>query len=103
MSGASERRLVLAWLALSAITGLSWWIGARHGRPAFEINGPISFGVILIAALKVRIIVGEFMEARQAPGFLRRIADAWLALLVVSLLSIYVLGTGIRFQSIFSF
>jgi hypothetical protein len=44
---------------------------------------------LLIAALKVRIIIMEFMEARHAPALLRRLIDAWLALLMVTLLALY--------------
>jgi hypothetical protein len=76
------------WLALSAFTLLSWWLGARHDH-ASGPNALVTCGVIAVAALKVRIIVTEFMEARRAPPLLRRIADAWLALLTLSLLAIY--------------
>jgi hypothetical protein len=87
-----ETRLALVWLVLSAVTLASWWIGARHGAQAHARDAAVTVGVILIAALKVRIIVGEFMEARHAPALLRRMADGWLAGLVLALLGIYWVG-----------
>jgi hypothetical protein len=90
MTGSSSRRLALVWLALSAVTLLSWWIGSSRGRPG--LDAAVTFGVLAIAALKVRLIITEFMEARQAPRLLRRLTDAWLALLLASLLAIYGIG-----------
>jgi len=94
MTATSERRLLTILLVLSAITLISWWIGAQHGQGEFRLNGPVTFGVLLIATVKTRLIIGEFMEARHAPRLLRRVADAWLALLVSSLLAIYFIGAG---------
>jgi hypothetical protein len=94
MTGSSTRRLALVWLALSAVTLVSWWIGSAHGQPAFRLNAAVTFGVLAIAAVKVRLIITEFMEARHAPRLLRRLTDAWLALLMLSLLAIYWLGSA---------
>ncbi|WP_428311821.1 cytochrome C oxidase subunit IV family protein [Hydrocarboniphaga sp.] len=85
-------RLTLTWLLLSALTAISWWIGSRHGHHAFVANAAITYSVILMAALKIRFILTEFMDLRHAPPLLRRIADAWLALLVIGLLALYSLG-----------
>jgi apolipoprotein N-acyltransferase len=90
-----KSRLSLVWLGLSVITVVSWWIGSRHGQQSFVPNAAISYSVILMAALKIRVIVSEFMEVRHAPPLLRRLMDAWLALLVISLLGIY--STGAHF------
>ena len=94
MTATSERRLLTILLVLSAITLISWWIGAKHGQGELRLNGPVTFGVLVIATVKVRLIIREFMEARHAPSLLRRVADAWLALLVGSLLAIYFIGVG---------
>ena len=89
MSTTVNKRLFLAWLALSAITVASWWIGSRHGHAAFEINAGITYGVILMATLKVRVIAWEFMEVRHAPSWLRRLMNAWLLVLTAALLVCY--------------
>jgi hypothetical protein len=93
MSTAFDRRLLTVWLALSAITGLSWWIGSRHGHDALSLNAAITFSVISIAVVKVRIIMREFMEVRQAPSLLRHLTDIWLLITAVALLGIYTVGT----------
>ena len=88
-----ERRLGAVWLALVAVTLLSWWIGSKHGGDAFVLNAPVTLGVLAIAAVKVRVITHEFMELRHAPAALRLIADAWLLVLIVLLGGLYLLGT----------
>lgn len=92
----AKTRLALDWFFLSAITVISWWIGSRHGYQVFTINALITFSVIGIAGVKVRVIFTEFMEARNAPAVLRRIIDTWLALLVLTLLAIYTVGVGLH-------
>ena len=49
----------------------------------------ITYAVILIAAIKVRVIVREFMEVRHAPNLLRRLTDGWTVFITVALLAIY--------------
>jgi hypothetical protein len=87
----SERRLALVWLALSAITILSWWLGSKHGPDSFVTSLPVTIGVIAIALLKVRFIMRDFMEARHAPADVRRLCDVWLLALTVGLLGTYLL------------
>jgi len=92
MSRTSERRLALACTLLTGITLLSWWIGTRGGPQSFRPDIAITVGVLLMAILKVRVIAWEFMELRAAPRLLRRVADAWLALLTLLLLGVYLVG-----------
>jgi apolipoprotein N-acyltransferase len=96
MNAGLNARLLSVWLALSAITALSWWIGSHHGHDAFQLNAAITFSVIAIAAIKVRFIMCEFMEVRQAPRLLRRLTDLWLLFTAVGLLGIYTVGTMLQ-------
>lgn len=89
----SRAKLALSWFALSAITLMSWWIGRRRGAGPFEPNAAVSLSVILIAAVKVRVIFREFMEIGSAPVLLKRLTDAWLGLSVVTLIALYLLRT----------
>jgi hypothetical protein len=89
MRGDSEIRLLVVWCALVAITLLSWWIGSHHGNTELRSNATISFAVLLIAAIKIRVIIREFMEVREAPAWLQRLTDGWIVFLVVALLGIY--------------
>lgn len=94
MSEKTDRRLSLVFVLLTGVTILSWWLGAGGGRQAFSPHAGITAAVLLIAAIKVRMIAWEFMELRHAPAIVRRIADAWLALLVAVLLGLYLFGTS---------
>jgi apolipoprotein N-acyltransferase len=89
MSANGERRLLLVWLALVAVTLVSWWIGSSHGDGEFRSNALITYGVLLIAAIKIRVIVREFMEVRHAPHSLRRLTDGWTVFVIAALLAIY--------------
>ena len=92
MNATAERRLGIVWLALSAISALSYLIGASREQDAFRPDAAITFGVILIALVKVRVIVREFMEVRHAPVLLGRLTDIWLSLTGVALLGTYLVG-----------
>jgi len=94
MTSAIEARLFRVWLVLSAITLLSWWLGTEHSAASAGVSAAISYGALLIAAIKVRIIVVEYMEAQRASKILQRLMDAWLLLLMVALVGIYALQLG---------
>ncbi|MGB8366167.1 MAG: cytochrome C oxidase subunit IV family protein [Rhizomicrobium sp.] len=85
----SRARLALVWLALSAITFASWWIGTQYDHGFAKPDAVAFLGVIAIAAIKVRVIFREFMDVRHAPARLKHLTDAWLGLTVVALVTAY--------------
>lgn len=85
-------RLVLTLLALSAITLAQLGVGSLGGREALEPSAAITSGAIVIALVKVRIIIREFMEVRHAPALLCRLTDLWIAFAGVGLLGAYFAG-----------
>jgi hypothetical protein len=87
-----EKRLLLVWLVLSAITLVSVWMGSLDGRNVLAPNTVIASSAILIALVKTRIIFREFMEVRHAPPLLRHLTDAWMLLTAVSVLGTYFVG-----------
>jgi Prokaryotic Cytochrome C oxidase subunit IV len=87
-----EKRLLVVWLALCAITILSLLIGASDGQDAHVPNAAITSSAIAIAFIKVRIIFREFMEVRHAPVLLCRLTDLWVLVTAVSLLGVYIVG-----------
>ena len=95
MREASGARLTLVWIALSLATLMSWWIGSRYTH-SFDRNAAVTFAVLLLAAVKIRFIMSDFMEVRQAPPLLRRLTDGWIVLVIASLLVIYTLRIGVR-------
>ena len=92
MKAGIEKRLLVVWLALCAITIASMVMGSTGGRGAHAVNAAITSSAIVIALVKVRIIFREFMEVRHAPVLLCRLTDAWVLLAAVSLLGAYFAG-----------
>jgi Prokaryotic Cytochrome C oxidase subunit IV len=88
-----NKRLFVAWLVLTAITLLYFWIdrpGNSSGARTASIVVTVS--AICLALVKVRIIMRQFMEVRDAPLLLRRLTDFWIALMAVALLASYFAG-----------
>lgn len=84
-----ERLTTVTWLVLVAITVLAWWLAPGHSAGPVEPSIPITVAVIALSAVKVRLIIRNFMEVRTAPIWLRRATDAWLAVLWTAVLVIY--------------
>lgn len=69
---ADEKRLALGWLLLTVLTFIS-----LEGAPSL-VNQPLFAATILVIAfVKVRIVVREFMEVRAAPLALQLVLDIW--------------------------
>jgi Prokaryotic Cytochrome C oxidase subunit IV len=96
MAASAANRITLVWLGLSAITLLSWWIGAKHGAEVFARSGIVTFSVILLAAIKIRFILREFMEVRSGPVLLKRLTDGVVVVMAGGLLAVYASGVGIH-------
>jgi len=92
VSAGFEKRLILVWLALSAITLAQLGVGSIDGRAVLTPNAAITTSALLVALVKVRIIFREFMEVRHAPVLLGRLTDLWLVLAGVTLLGGYLAG-----------
>jgi Prokaryotic Cytochrome C oxidase subunit IV len=87
-----EKRLIVVWLALSAVTIAQLGVGSLDGQDALRPNAAITSSAIVIALVKVRIIIREFMEVRHAPVLLCRLTDLWVVVTGVSLLGCYFVG-----------
>jgi hypothetical protein len=87
-----ERRLLVVWLVLSAITITQLGMGSLDGRDVPMPNAAITSSAIVIALIKVRIIFREFMEVRHAPALLCRLTDLWVLFTGVSLIGCYFVG-----------
>jgi Prokaryotic Cytochrome C oxidase subunit IV len=88
-----EKRLIVVWLALSAITILQLGLGSIDGRAALT-GRSIAATAIAIALIKVRVIMREFMEVRHAPVLLGRLTDLWVVLTGAILLGGYLAGAA---------
>ena len=92
MNTGFEKRLVVVWLSLSAITLAQLSVGSIDGQDGLAPNAAIAAGAIGIALIKVRIIFREFMEVRHAPVLLGRLTDLWIVLTGAILLGGYLAG-----------
>lgn len=88
MSSLLRSRLTWVWLLLSAATLLS-----------FEVSGGSSVGiklagvaVIVVAFVKVRYVILEFMELRHAPRPFRIAAELWPLIICSALIVLYLRG-----------
>lgn len=87
----SNKRLMIVWLILSALTLAYLWIDHSAGG-LLKSSAAVTSSVIVIALVKVRIIFREFMEVRDAPVLLCRLTDAWVVLIGAALLGCYFIG-----------
>lgn len=90
-----DKRLLIVWLVLAALTLTYLWID-HSGSGTLHSRTVVTSSVIVIALIKVRIIFREFMEVREAPVVLRRLTDAWVVLIGVSLFSCYFVGLALH-------
>ena len=91
-----NRRLLAVWLLLSAITVGYFWIdrSANHdgGRDASTF---VTVSAVVLALVKVRVIMGEFMEVRGAPTLLRFLANLWIAIMGATMIAAYLAGKAV--------
>jgi hypothetical protein len=90
-----NKRLLVVWVVLAAFTLSYLWIDHSLSG-SLRPSAVVTSSVIVIALIKVRIIFREFMEVRQAPVLLCRLADAWVVLIAAGLFGSYFIGTAIR-------
>ena len=88
----AARTTTYAWIILSAITIVSWFLAPAHGHgaPAVPSVG-ITVAVIVLGFIKGRMIIRYFMEVRTAPRWLKLTTDAWLTVLWAGVLAIYLI------------
>ncbi|WP_319457673.1 MULTISPECIES: cytochrome C oxidase subunit IV family protein [unclassified Mycobacterium] len=88
-SASDARAITYAWLVLTAITIVSWWLAPGHSGGVAVPNVAITVAVVVLGFIKGRLIIRYFMEVRAAPRWLKLATDAWLAVLWVGILAIY--------------
>jgi hypothetical protein len=87
-----EKRLLVVWLVLSAMTIAQLGVGSVDRQAALTPNAAITSSAIVIALIKVRLVFREFMEVRHAPVLLCRLTDLWVVLTGAILLGCYLAG-----------
>lgn len=78
-------RATLIWALLVGATLLSWELGHGLGVQDTRVAGSL---ILIVAMVKVRFVMLDFMEIRHAPPWMRIGAEVWtvgLAALLVAL------------------
>lgn len=84
-----RNRLVLLWLALVTATCLSATIGGSAGLAHAGSHAFFTVMILAIAFAKAGIVMHSFMDLRRAPPALAYLAAAWLVVVLVVLIGIY--------------
>ena len=79
-------RTTLIWLLLVAATVVSWEIG--HGV-GFKNTHYASVAIIIVAFVKVRFVILDFMEIRNAPVTMRIVGETAVIVLCTVLVTLY--------------
>jgi Prokaryotic Cytochrome C oxidase subunit IV len=80
-------RITFVWLFLLGATILSTTVlGHGVGFQSIQHN---SIAIIVVAFIKARFVLLDFMELRHAPLFMRLIAEAWLVIICSILVTLY--------------
>jgi heme/copper-type cytochrome/quinol oxidase subunit 4 len=92
MSELIRRRASVTYLLLVLITGVSFWLTVGGGGALIgEAHSVVWVQVIVLACLKVRWVMLDFMELRTAPTGLRALFEVWVVALGAALIAISVL------------
>ena len=96
MNLSAEKRLAVAWLAVVAVTLVYLVIDRSADDDGVLVaSTAASIAAIVLALVKLRIIMREFMDVRHAPKVLRALTDALLVVMAVSLVGTYLVGQAI--------
>jgi heme/copper-type cytochrome/quinol oxidase subunit 4 len=77
----------IVWAALMLATCASTWLLSKNSV-APEVA---TVAIMLVAAVKVRLVMSHFMEVRRAPLALRLVCDGWLLAVTALIVTVYLM------------
>jgi heme/copper-type cytochrome/quinol oxidase subunit 4 len=80
-----RKPVTIVWAALMLATCASTWLLSKDSVTP-EVA---TVAIVLIAAVKVRLVIGYFMEVRRAPLAPRFICDGWLFAVTSLIVTVY--------------
>jgi heme/copper-type cytochrome/quinol oxidase subunit 4 len=80
-----RERVTRVWIGLMVATCVTTW---GLSKDLFSPQVAV-VGIFLIAAVKVRFVILDFMELRQAPLPVRAAFEAWVAVVTVMILGVW--------------
>ena len=84
-------RITGVWAVLVGATLLSWELGHGFGVQDTRVAGAL---ILVVAMIKVRFVMLDFMEVRHAPAWMRLGAEIWTVALAASLVALFVRSGG---------
>lgn len=85
MSELITSRVTIVWLMLVLATAISW--GATHDVGDIGVRAA-TVAALIMAFVKVRFVVLDFMELRTAPWLYRMFFEAWIVVIGAALILI---------------
>jgi hypothetical protein len=83
------QRATVIYAALMLITGISFWLTVGHGGASLHQNASAIWTVVIVLAfVKVRWILLDFMELRSALTKLRILFELWVVGVAAALIFI---------------
>jgi Prokaryotic Cytochrome C oxidase subunit IV len=74
-----NQRATVIFGVLVLLTCISFWLTVGHGGAELHQSGSVIWTlVIVLASLKVRWVMLDFMELRSAPTTLRLLCESWV-------------------------
>jgi heme/copper-type cytochrome/quinol oxidase subunit 4 len=83
--GLLRKPVTIVWAALMLATCASTWLLSKNS----VTPEAATVAIMLIAAVKVRLVIRYFMEVRRAPLALRFICDGWLLAVTALIMTVY--------------
>ena len=75
----------IVWASLMLATCASTWLLSKD-----SVTPKVAaVAIMLVAAVKVRLVIRYFMEVRRAPLALRLVCDGWLLAVTVLIIAVY--------------
>jgi hypothetical protein len=82
-----RKPVTIVWAALMLATIASTWLLSNNSVTP-EVA---TVAIMLVAAVKVRLVVSHFMDVRRAPLALQFVCDGWLLVVTSMIVTVYLL------------
>ena len=79
----------LVWGALVALTLIAWRLTPGQSEATRQAGKWLVAAITFLGWVKCRLVIRYFMGVRDAPRWLQAATDAWLGVLWLTLLGIY--------------
>ena len=80
-----RKPVTIVWAALMLATCASTWLLSKNSVTP-EVA---TVAIMVVAAVKVRLVMWRFMEVRRAPLALRLVCNGWLLAVTALIMTVY--------------